>query len=135
MTRRAALPDVILVESDPALAGMIQSAFQSIGLVVQTIISGTEALDALVALPDDGIRRIVFLSVDLPGMDGHTLQERLRLLRPDRFVIAFMSARAEESDQIRALRGGAIDYMIKPVSIQVLMAKVAVWRAMIARRP
>jgi DNA-binding response OmpR family regulator len=38
-----------------------------------------------------------------------------------------MSSRGSEADQIRALRAGAVDYLVKPVSIHVLVEKVGVW--------
>jgi len=125
----------VLVESDVALSGMIRTALQSIGLSVSVHDTGNAALEALLALPNDGIRRVVLLAIDLAGLDGHTVHERLHTLRPDAFVVAFMSGRGEDVEQIRALRAGAIDYLVKPVSVQVLMAKVEVWRTMLARRP
>ncbi|MEX1113283.1 MAG: response regulator, partial [Patescibacteria group bacterium] len=76
------------------------------------------------------IRRVVLLSVDLVGIDGHSLHERLQELRPNTFLVAFMSSRGSEADQIRALRAGAVDYLVKPVSIHVLVEKVGTWLAL-----
>lgn len=122
--------EVILVEDDRALAEMIQFALESAGVRVRIYNDGALALSELVALPATSHRRLVLLSVDLGGINGHTMHERLHALRPDTFFVAFMSARASEADQIRALRAGAIDYLVKPVSIQVLMEKVRVWLAL-----
>jgi len=114
---------------------MIRTALQSNGLRVSVHDTGNAGLEALLALPDDGIRRVVLLAVNLAGIDGHTVHERIHALRPDAFVVAFLSDRPEEVEQIRALRAGAIDYLVKPVSLQVLMAKVEVWRTLGSRRP
>ena len=122
--------EVIVVEDDRALAGMIAYALESTGRVVTLHFDGATALRELVALPDDGIRRIVLLSVDLTGIDGHTLHERLQALRPGMFLVAFMSTRASEADQVRALRAGAVDYLVKPVSIRVLIEKIGAWLAL-----
>jgi DNA-binding response OmpR family regulator len=71
---------------------------------------------------------IVLLDVDLPGLDGFSLFERLRVERPGVFRVVFMSVHSSEADQLRAIRAGALDYMPKPVSLRVLMAKIAGWR-------
>ena len=124
--------EVLLVEDDRALADLIAFALESSGRQVTVYHDGVTALDQLVALPEGGFRRLLLLSVDLAGIDGHTLHERLQQLRPNAFVVVFMSERESEADQIRALRGGAVDYLIKPVSIHVLLEKVGVWLALIA---
>jgi DNA-binding response OmpR family regulator len=67
------------------------------------------------------------LDIDLPGMDGHTLHEQVRLARPGRFIVAFVSTRDSDADQVRASTAGAVDYLVKPVSIPVLLAKVEIW--------
>lgn len=119
--------EVIIVEDDRALADMISYALESTGRIATVYYDGAQALRELVALPDNGARRVVLLSVDLSGIDGHTLHERLQEVRPGAFIVAFMSARAGEADQIRALRAGAVDYLVKPVSISVLLEKVRAW--------
>ncbi|MEO7646910.1 MAG: response regulator [Gemmatimonadaceae bacterium] len=124
--------EVILVEDDRALADVIAFAIESTGRTVMVYHDGVTALRDLVALPDIGVRRLLLLSVDVGGIDGHTLHERLQSLRPDSFLVAFMSARASEAAQIRALRAGAVDYLVKPVSIHVLIEKVRAWLALIA---
>lgn len=124
--------EVILIEDDRALSDLIAFALESTGRPVTVYHDGATALRDLVALPDIGIRRLLLLSVDIGGVDGHTLHERLQELRPDSFLVAFMSARASEADQVRALRAGAVDYLVKPVSIHVLIEKVGAWLALIA---
>lgn len=124
--------EIILVEDDRELADLICFALESVGLTVTIFNNGVAALEGLVALPEQEVRRLVLLSVDIGGIDGHTLHERLVALRPDAFLVAFMSSRASEADQIRALRGGAIDYLVKPVSMHVLIEKVRVWQKIIS---
>ncbi len=119
--------EVIVVEDDRALADMIAYALESTGRIVTVYYDGAEALRQLVGLPDIGARRVVLLSIDLSGIDGHTLHERLQTLRPNFFLVAFMSTRASEADQVRALRAGAVDYLVKPVSIHVLVEKISAW--------
>lgn len=121
------VPNVVLVESDVEVAAMIEYALVSAGYSVRTYNSGPAALGELVDLARDGHPRLVILSVDLVGLDGHTLHEQLKLATPGSYTVAFLSARGSDADQIRAATAGAVDYLVKPVSLHVLIAKVAVW--------
>jgi len=128
MTERSRTsPDVILVDDDAELVAMIAFGLESAGYSVAKYDNGPDALAALVALSTEGLPRLVLIAVDLPGLDGHTLHERLRAARPDRFIVAFLSARDSDADQIRASAAGAVDYLTKPVSVPVLLGKVEVW--------
>ena len=121
-------PDVIVVEDDDALAEMLAFALNARGLTHRTYSNGPEGLAALLRLRVHDRPPIVLLDVDLPGMDGHSLHERLRMERPGTFQVVFISLHTSEADQLRALQGGALDYLSKPVSLRVLMAKLAMWR-------
>ena len=126
-------PDVVVVDDDAALTDMVKFGLESAGYSVQVCHSGPEALAALIALPTTGAPRLVLLAVDLPGMDGHTMHEQLQRARPGRFIVVFLSARDSDADQVRALSAGATDYLVKPVSIPVLIAKAEAWLAGAAR--
>lgn len=121
------VPTVVLVESDVEVAAMIESALVSAGYSVRTYHSGMEALGELAYLSRDGHARLAILSVDLVGLDGHTLHEQLKAAAPGAYTVAFLSARGSDADQIRAATAGAVDYLVKPVSLHVLIAKVAIW--------
>lgn len=121
-------PDVIVVEDDAALADLITFALASRGLTFVVYDTGPAALDGLRTLQARGRAPILLLDVDLPGLDGFSLYEQLRVERPGQFRTVFMSVHASEADQLRALRAGALDYLAKPLSLRVLMAKIASWR-------
>ena len=121
-------PDVIIVEDDLALSDLVSFALTARGLTHQVFRTGPEALAGLRILRVHGRRPVVLMDVDLPGLDGFSLFERLRVERPGVFQVVFLSVHASEGDQLRALRAGALDYLAKPVSLRVLMAKIAVWR-------
>lgn len=120
-------PDVIVVEDDLALSEMLQYALRSGGLSYRAYGTGPEALAAMLALEPAGRKPLVLLDVDLPGLDGHSLHERLRMQRPGVYTVVFMSVHTGEAEQIRALKTGAIDYLLKPVNLRVLMTKLPVW--------
>jgi DNA-binding response OmpR family regulator len=122
-------PDIIVVEDDAALADLVTFALAARGLSWVRFNTGPAALDGLRGMRVRGRHPIVLLDVDLPGLDGFTLHERLRVERPGVFRTVFVSVHATEADQLRAIRAGALDYLAKPVSLRVLMAKITGWRA------
>lgn len=121
-------PDVILVEDDAALADLVRYALSARGLTHRQYEDGPSALAELLTLRCYGRHPILIVDVDLPGLDGFSLFDRLRVERPGVFRVIFMSVRGSEADQLRALRAGALDYLPKPVSLRVLLAKISVWR-------
>jgi len=121
-------PDLIIVEDDPALADLIGYALATRGLTFVHYENGPDAMQGLLGMRTYRRQPIVLMDIDLPGLDGFSLFERIQLERPGSFKVVFMSVRATEADQLRALRAGAIDYLPKPLSLRVLLAKIAVWR-------
>ncbi len=128
------VPEVVVVDDDDALADMLAFGLDAAGVTHRRYPTGTEALDALLALPRADRRPVVLLDVDLPGIDGHSLHERLSADRPGAFGIVFMTSHAGEGEQLRAFHVGALDYLVKPVNLRVLLAKVPVWRRAAAAR-
>ena len=122
-------PDVIVVEDDAALADLITFALASRGLSYVVFTTGPAALEGLRNMRARGRQPILLLDVDLPGLDGFSLYEQVRVERAGLFRAVFMSVHASEADQLRALRAGALDYLAKPLSLRVLMAKLTSWRA------
>ena len=127
-------PDVIVVEDDPALSDMLQYALRATGFTYRAFSNGRVALDYLLTARTQGRRPIVLLDVDLPGMDGYSIHERISVERAGDFAVVFVTVHGAESDQLRALKGGAIDFVIKPLNLRILMAKMSSWAAS-ARHP
>jgi CheY-like chemotaxis protein len=119
--------ELIIVEDDPSLVEMLAYAFNTAGLKFRHFATGPEALEGLLALDIGSRRPVILLDVDLPGLDGFSLHERLRVERPGAFTTVFLTARAGEAEQLRAYRAGAIDYVPKPVNLRILMAKLPSW--------
>lgn len=127
-------PDVILVEDDPSLSEMLQYALQATGFSYRAYANGRTAYDALLQLKvPAGRRPFVLLDIDLPGMDGYSLHERMRVERAGEFHYVYITSHAAEPDQLRALRSGAVDFVAKPVNLRILMAKMAAWTAIMGR--
>src|SRR5262249_6947347 len=110
-------PEVISIEDDHSLAELLAYGLESRGYRYLTFRNGAEALEALFVLTTGGRRPLVLLDVDLPGLDGFSLFERLETERPGVFRVVFTSVHSTEDEQMRALEAGALDYLIKPISL------------------
>jgi len=120
-------PDLIIVEDDTTFVEMLRYALESSGFTFLHYANGPDALTGLLALPVGSRAPLILLDIDLPGLDGFSLHERLRVERPGVYAMVFLTARAGEAEQLRAYRAGAIDYVSKPVNLRILMAKVPSW--------
>ena len=125
--RPESCPEVIIVEDDTSFVEMLRYALESAGFTFLHYATGPEALEGLLSLGVGHRTPLVLLDVDLPGLDGFSLHERLRVERPGVYSTVFLTARAGEAEQLRAYRAGAIDYVSKPVNLRILMAKIPNW--------
>lgn len=125
--RSESCPDIVIVEDDTSFVEMLRYALESSGFTFLHYATGPQALEGLLALNVGRRAPLVLLDVDLPGLDGFSLHERLRVERPGAYATVFLTARGGEAEQLRAYRAGAIDYLPKPVNLRILMAKIPTW--------
>jgi DNA-binding response OmpR family regulator len=117
---------VLVVEDDDAIAAPLVAGLEREGFQVQHVPTGAEALDA------DSVD-VVLLDLGLPDLDGFEVCRRLRS-RSD-VPILVISARGEEVDRVVGLELGADDYLVKPLGLRELVARIrAVSRRSAARR-
>jgi two-component system alkaline phosphatase synthesis response regulator PhoP len=119
---------ILVVDDEEDILELVRYNLVKEGYRVTTVASGEEALkSARSAQPD-----IVLLDLMLPGVDG---LEVCRLLKHDpktqHVPIIMLSAKGEESDIVTGLELGAADYITKPFSPKVLVARL---RAVLRRR-
>jgi DNA-binding response OmpR family regulator len=115
---------ILLVDDDLDLLGITAFALQQAGFVVVTATSGLSALEAFeIEQPD-----LAVLDINMPGMDGFELARRLRQQSP--IPLIMLTVRGEEEDVVRALALGADDYLTKPFSPRILVARI---RALLRR--
>ena len=109
---------VLLVEDDVRLADALGGALETYGYVVEQV---RTAKAALAAAPAD----IVLLDLGLPDMDGVDLCRRLRE-RPDGgdTGVIMVTARGRQRERVRGLRSGADDYVVKPLAVDELCARM-----------
>ena len=115
---------ILIIEDEPKSAKLARDYLEKNGYRTRIAADGPAGLAAARRESPD----LVVLDLLLPGMDG---REVCRRLRADSAVpIIMLTALAEETDQIVGLELGADDYIVKPFSPAVLVARV---RAMLRR--
>ncbi len=108
-----------MVEDDASIGTAMQTALESHGYQVHWFRSGQAATAALeLTIPD-----LVILDVGLPDIDGFTLCRWLRE-RSSTLPIILVTARDADIDIIVGLDAGATDYVTKPFSMSVLLARI-----------
>ncbi len=109
---------ILIVEDEPGIAGMISSILQANGYTVLKAGTGRDGLmQAASKAPD-----LILLDLGLPDMDG---QKLIRSVREwSEMPIIVVSARSHERDKVAALDSGADDYLTKPFSPAELLARI-----------
>ncbi|WP_458792543.1 phosphate regulon transcriptional regulator PhoB [Yoonia sp. MH D7] len=112
---------VLLVEDEPAQREVLRYNLESEGFIVRCAENGEEALLLIAeALPD-----LVILDWMMPLLSGIEVCRQIRSREETRHIpVIMLSARSEEVDTVRGLEIGADDYVIKPYSVNELMARV-----------
>ena len=118
---------LLLVEDNPGDVRLTTEAVCSTGLhcTLDVVGDGERALDYLRRNPpyEQASRPdLVLLDLNLPGMDGLDVAREIR--RKSNVPILMMTARVEETDQVIGLELGADDYITKPFSPRVVVARV-----------
>lgn len=96
---------------------LIQDFLSENGFEVDARANGLQAWEAIQTKDYD----LVLLDVMMPGMDGFTLCRKIR--EKEDVPLLFLTARVQEEDQLRGYQLGADDYVLKPFSLPVLLAK------------
>jgi CheY-like chemotaxis protein len=115
---------VYIVEDDLVLRTVLTEQLSKAGFDCHGYSDGSEALDALLESENSGETPVVLLDLDLPGLDGWSVLEKLRAERPDVFHTVIMTADEDEETELRGLRSGASDYVVKPVKIPVIVERI-----------
>lgn len=114
---------ILLVEDEEALREIVTFNAQNAG---HTIVGSDNANDALMIL-EDFLPDLILLDIMLPGLKG---DQFLALIRSNpkfsQIPVIIVSAKSSEEDIVRVLEAGADDYLTKPFSMKVLLAKIMV---------
>jgi DNA-binding response OmpR family regulator len=116
---------VLIVEDEARIRNIVMDYFSGHGLVCDLARNGEEALDVL----QDNDYDAILLDVLMPGMDGFSVCQAIR--KKSNVPILFLTALCGEEDTLKGYALGCDDYVNKPFSLAVLLAKT---QALIRRR-
>lgn len=111
---------IALVDDDRDIVATLTDTLEAEGYLVHCYGDGQSALPQLLENPPD----LVISDLKMPRMDGMELLRRLR--EKSDLPLIFLSSNDEEIDEILGLRGGAEDFIKKPVSLRLLVERVKV---------
>jgi DNA-binding response OmpR family regulator len=116
---------ILLIEDDPLLGDGLATGLRQSGFAVDWLKDGESALAALQAETFD----LAVLDLGLPKLSGMDMLKRLRS-RGNAMPVVILTARDGTTDKIDGLDSGADDYLVKPVGIDELAARI---RALLRR--
>lgn len=112
------MTDILIIEDNKEIAGLLTDFLKAENYVVSTADNGEKAL----SLFEKYGARLVLLDIMLPGIDGFAVCEKIRKTSDTPIII--LSAKVEKNDKLNGLILGADDYMEKPFDIDILLAKI-----------
>ncbi len=111
---------ILVVDDEQDIVRLLKYNLQKEGYAVLAARTGKQAIEQARQLP-----HLILLDVMMPEMDGLDVLKALRKDRTTAHIpIIFLTAKGSEVDQVLGLELGADDYIVKPVSIPVLLARV-----------
>ena len=116
---------IALVDDDQNILTSASIALEAEGFAVDTYIDGSDALRGLSRKPAD----LAILDIKMPRMDGMELLSKLR--KKSAMPVIFLTSKDDEVDEVLGLRVGADDYIKKPFSQRLLIARI---RALLRRQ-
>ncbi|NMC13853.1 MAG: response regulator transcription factor [Chloroflexi bacterium] len=115
---------ILIIEDEPELVKVLRAYLEQAGFTVLAAYRGDTGLSTWEHKKPDA----VILDLNLPGMDGLDVAKEIR--RKSSTPILMLTARVEETDQLIGLELGADDYLTKPYSPRLVVARV---RALLRR--
>jgi two-component system, OmpR family, response regulator ChvI len=114
----AAPKSIALVDDDRNILTSVSIGLQAEGFVTRVYSDGATALKALLENPPD----LAIFDIKMPRLDGYELLQRLR--EKSALPVIFLTSKDEEPDEALGLATGADDYITKPFSQRLLVARI-----------
>ena len=112
---------ILVVDDEEDILDLVKINLSQEGYAVECATTGEQALDKLTMGPVD----LIVLDIMLPGIDGYTVARRIKS-DPDfrNIPIVMLTAKGSEADVVTGLELGADDYITKPFSPKILLARI-----------
>jgi two-component system OmpR family response regulator len=114
-----AAPTVLLVDDEDNLRSMLEAALSHHGFEVHPAANGRDAIGLAHAVVPD----MIVLDVMMPDLDGFEVCRRLRS-EGVKAPVVFLTAKDTTEDKVRGLTLGGDDYLVKPFSLEELVARI-----------
>lgn len=112
---------ILVIDSDSKNLQILRESLESYDFRVTAVDNGIDAWGIIQSQKPD----MVICEVDIPGINGFELQERLQKnVTTAGIPIVFLTNRRNLEDRIRSLRSGVKDYMIKPLHVKEVIARI-----------
>jgi DNA-binding response OmpR family regulator len=114
-------PTILVADGDPKNLQILRESLEASGFEVIVASDGLQAWQKISSdVPD-----LILSEVNLPKLDGFQLLEKLKADPVTSSIpLMFLTNRRELQDRVRSLRGGVKDYMIKPLHVKEVIARV-----------
>jgi DNA-binding NtrC family response regulator len=119
MSRTPTQAHILVVDDEPLIRATLAEYLQQEGFTVTTCASGEEALRVAAEQQFD----VALCDVQLPGIDGIELLDRIVQINPEIFVL-LITAYATVENAVEAFHHGAHDYLMKPILLDEVLAKL-----------
>src|SRR6266849_5523529 len=119
MPKRLTNKNVLIVDDEPLIRDTLAEYLGQEGFAVATCADGESALELAASRQFD----VALCDVNLPGIDGIELLERLLKISPQTLVL-LITAYATVENAIQAFRRGAHDYLMKPIVLDEVLRKI-----------
>ena len=114
------MPLILIVDDSPTEVHVMQKALEKHGYRTAAAADGAEGVRLAREMSPD----LIFMDIVMPGMNGYQATRALANDPKTRTIpIIMVTSKGQETDRIWGLRQGAVDYMVKPVSPDQLVAK------------
>ncbi len=111
---------VLIVDDSPTELHVMQKALEKSGFKTATASDGAEGIRLAREIHPD----LIFMDIVMPGINGYQATRTLANDPQTRSIpVIMVTSKGQETDKIWGLRQGAVDYMVKPVSPNQLVAK------------
>ncbi len=112
---------ILVIDDDPSVTNLLKRGLTYEGYLVNVAQSGEEGI----AIAREHLPDLVILDIMMPGLDGLEVLRRLHAA-DEGLPILFLTAKDAPADQVKGLEAGAEDYIVKPFTFEVLLARVHV---------
>ena len=115
--------NILVVDDDASTLALLEKSIKKWGYTAATAVDGRQAMDHIQSNHVD----IIVSDWLMPQMNGLELSEKVRALNLKRYVyIILISAQDTRMDVVRGLKGGVDDYIVKPLNLDELRARIEI---------